>query len=512
MSPLEVLAAELGGIAARIDRDASLRLDAAISDLKRSTAEWELRFERLERSVAERVAGLKDGTSVSAADVAPMIAEAVDAALKVTIVESRAAMSAEIALKVGEIPPAEPPAAVEPSTVADILREDIEQRLDALVTERVALIEIPVSTIDHEALSIAARAAVAEIPLPKDGVDADMDALRAFLIEEVAKIERPQDGVTPSEESIQALVDKAVTTIPPAAPGKDADMDAVHQMIADEVSKIALPKDGETPSHHLLRELMAPIIAASVEALPPAEPGKDADPDEIKRMVSEAVAAIPPAKDGDTPTADAIRAVVEEVVKEAVEALPPATPGKPGTSVEPEEIRAMVEQAVAAIPAPTNGKDGKLPIIKSWEDRVYYEGEVCSLDGATYQASVDTGRSPPDKDWTCIAAKGRDGADALQIDICGTFDAERAYRRLSVVMLNGASFVAKHDEPGPCPGEGWQMMAQQGKRGAPGTVTKADRGTKPLNMAVSDDGVLTLLLDDGSQVECDLYPLLARLG
>ena len=54
--------------------------------------------------------------------------------------------------------------------------------------------------------------------------------------------------------------------------------------------------------------------------------------------------------------------------------------------------------------------------------------------------------------------------------------ARASYRRLDVVALNGGSFVALKDAPGPCPGPGWQLIASQGKRGAAGE--KGERGER----------------------------------
>ena len=58
----------------------------------------------------------------------------------------------------------------------------------------------------------------------------------------------------------------------------------------------------------------------------------------------------------------------------------------------------------------------------------------------------------------------------------GTFNETADYRRLQVVALNGGSFVALKDKPGPCPGSGWQLIASQGKRGAAGE--KGERGPR----------------------------------
>jgi hypothetical protein len=54
------------------------------------------------------------------------------------------------------------------------------------------------------------------------------------------------------------------------------------------------------------------------------------------------------------------------------------------------------------------------------------------------------------------------------LEVTGTYNGSVRYRALDVVALNGASFAAKQDDPGPCPGDGWQLVASQGKRGAAG--------------------------------------------
>jgi hypothetical protein len=53
-------------------------------------------------------------------------------------------------------------------------------------------------------------------------------------------------------------------------------------------------------------------------------------------------------------------------------------------------------------------------------------------------------------------------------NIKGTFDSRTTYNYLDVVAHNGASWVAKRDNPGPCPGDDWQLLARQGQRGATG--------------------------------------------
>jgi hypothetical protein len=112
------------------------------------------------------------------------------------------------------------------------------------------------------------------------------------------------------------------------------------------------------------------------------------------------------------------------------------------------------------------GPPGKLPIVKLWTpETVYYAGDVVAYDGGTFQAQRDTGQPPSHAHWICLATAGRDGKT---IAVRGTFNETAEYHRLDVVALNGGSFIALKDAPGPCPGPGWQLIASQGKRGAAG--------------------------------------------
>lgn len=212
-----------------------------------------------------------------------------------------------------------------------------------------------------------------------------------------------------------------------------------------------------------------------------------------------------------------------------------------GRSITPEEMVPLVDEcvqrAVAALPVPKDGidgndgrdgidgadgrdgADGTLPVVKEWADGVHYAGNVVAFRGSTYQAIRDTGREPgASDDWICIAQGGMDGKDGRSFTIRGTWSEEEDYWPLDVVALGGASFAARHDNPGPCPGEGWQLIAAQGKRGNQGDRglpgSKGDRGDSGLPTVSADvdhDGLLTLTNGDGSEVRCDLYPLLSKL-
>jgi hypothetical protein len=71
---------------------------------------------------------------------------------------------------------------------------------------------------------------------------------------------------------------------------------------------------------------------------------------------------------------------------------------------------------------------------------------------------------------------GRDGIDGRSLRVRGTWRADGAYEALDVVALNGCSFIARRDDLGECPGEGWQSMTLPGRRGDRGP--KGEQGEK----------------------------------
>ena len=117
-------------------------------------------------------------------------------------------------------------------------------------------------------------------------------------------------------------------------------------------------------------------------------------------------------------------------------------------------------------PPGEQGPPGKLPLVKLWEpDVVHYQGDVVTHDGGTWQATRDTGKAPGTRDWVALAVAGRDGRTPR---VRGTYSADATYQALDLVMRESSSFIATRDDPGPCPGDGWKIIACGGKRGAAG--------------------------------------------
>lgn len=303
------------------------------------------------------------------------------------------------------------------------------------------------------------------------------------------------------------------------------------------------PRDGTSVTVDDVRPVIEEAVHRAVAALPPPKDGRDgADGKDGRDGV-----------DGASVTVDDLAPVVEETVQRAVGALPPpkdgidgkdgldGRDGVDGSSVTIADVAPVVaeavQRAVSEIPPPRDGVDGKdgrdgvdgrdgadgkdgapgkLPMIREWSDKVHYEGDVVVHAGSTYQAERDTAKEPPHADWICVAKAGADGRDGRSFTIRGTWSEASEYQALDVVALGGASFAARHDNPGACPGAGWQLIAAQGKRGNPGEkgreVQRGLTGVQISRMEVSDEGLLTITNDDGAQIECDLYPVLSRLA
>jgi Collagen triple helix repeat (20 copies) len=117
------------------------------------------------------------------------------------------------------------------------------------------------------------------------------------------------------------------------------------------------------------------------------------------------------------------------------------------------------------------GPPGKFTPPKAWAKGIHYEHALVTHDGSTYCAARDTAEQPPHDDWILVAARGE---PPYVGEVCGLFEPKRAYRKFDLVSLNGSEWRAKRDNPGPLPGDGWQLSGQAGSRGKPGE--RGERG------------------------------------
>ncbi|WP_180901947.1 hypothetical protein [Martelella soudanensis] len=363
-----------------------------------------------------------------------------------------------LADKMDTVRSGEPGRSVTIDDVAPMITGEIEKRMNDLpsMIEQAAteIMASPVTIEDVEAMARKSVSSALEI-MPPPRTDDDIKSIVNDIVAGLPPVE-PERVDT---DMLRSMVDEAVSNIPPPSPGKDADPEEIAAMVADAVRAAVAGLQPAEPDPELLRSM----VDEAVSNIPPAAPGKDADPDEIAAMV-----------------ADAVRA--------AVDGLPPPEKGDPGPP-------------------------GSLPLIGYWEDKVYYTGDVVTFCGEIFQALRDTGKAPPNDDWQMIVRRGLDGADGRSPTVRNTWRADEDYQALDIVSLNGAAFIARHDDPGVCPGAGWQMIAMQGKTGKPGK--QGERGiavtSSVSEVSIDDDGVLSLVNADGTAVTCDLYPILSKV-
>jgi hypothetical protein len=171
-----------------------------------------------------------------------------------------------------------------------------------------------------------------------------------------------------------------------------------------------------------------------------------------------------------------------------------------------------------------DGAPGKLPTVKAWVERVHYESEVVVHNGATWQALRDTGREPKDTsaDWITLAGRGIDGSDGQSLTIKDTFSPTERYNALDVVTLDNRWFVARRDDPGPCPGPGWKAgpgigrtgkpgeRGPQGERGLPGAQGKSASAITGWEIESRNYSASPLLSDGSKGPALDLRELFLR--
>lgn len=165
-----------------------------------------------------------------------------------------------------------------------------------------------------------------------------------------------------------------------------------------------------------------------------------------------------------------------------------------------------------------DGPPGKMPVVRDWADRVHRESDIVTSGGSVYQAQRDTGKAPPHDDWLCIARAGRDGSDGRSLNPRSTWSADETYGHLDVVVLDGGAFVARRDDPGPCPGDGWQLLVARGKPGKPGergeqgpSGARGAPGPALVDLTLDRSGMVMWTNADGTTGESDFAPALQQL-
>jgi hypothetical protein len=280
------------------------------------------------------------------------------------------------------------------------------------------------------------------------------------------------------EEEWEARICERLDSVKDGVDGKDADIEP----ILEEANQVfnALKEEAEAFKQGAENKIERRL--AEVKDGKDGEPGKDADIKPIwdafnQREVNIGSAFVD----------------LEEKIDERLAQIKDGKDGERGSEGQP-------------------GKDGKLPIAREWTNRVHYEGDVVRHNGSTYQALADTGQQPPHSDWGELASRGTDGIGFV---LRGTYDASAEYKQHDIVMINRNSFAAKYDNPGECPGDGWQLFGpsgQRGKEGPPGMKGADGRSVSIAKLEADPDAMVLRITDSlGKTFELDIHPIAERI-
>jgi hypothetical protein len=242
----------------------------------------------------------------------------------------------------------------------------------------------------------------------------------------------PMPAMTPQANSPTSASDMSVNALPhdPVVMELGSIVGRVERELRLQVAAMLAELRAEISALHAARAEAELAVAAKLAELQDGPPGPQGERGE-RGEAGEAIPG-PPGEQG-VPG-------------------PPGAPGEAGDRGEPGPIG---ETGPVGPPGErgAEGPAGKFRVVTFWAEGVSYEGDLVTHAGSLYQARRDTGREPPHDDWIVVAEAGQPGAS---FTVRGMWSAASTYRALDVVALNGSSFVARADDPGPCPGESWQ--------------------------------------------------------
>jgi hypothetical protein len=325
----------------------------------------------------------------------------------------------------------------------------------------------------------------------------------------------------------------------PGKDGKDADIEPL-------IKRVQVAEELSVQHIGLLSKELTDKVDAKLAEVKDGEPGRDGKDADISQLehryrqlddvitshmgmlnkelttkVNAKLAEVKdgePGKDGETPDVELAKQEIFNKVKAQVNHAFEAFQKNIEIKVaQVDAVLAEVKDGKDGEPGPEGppGKDGKLPIAREWTNRVHYEGDVVRHNGATYQALTDTGQQPPHSDWGELASRGTDGRGFV---LRGLYNATAEYRQHDIVMINRNSFAAKYDNPGECPGEGWQLFAcsgYKGKEGPPGPAGAKGADGRSVSIvkweADPDEMVLRIADSTGNTFAVDLQPIAERI-
>jgi hypothetical protein len=248
----------------------------------------------------------------------------------------------------------------------------------------------------------------------RDGIDGtalSVDDMRPLIVEHV------NAAVSEIEQTASALVEKAIDAavekiVPPEVP-KPVELPDVAGMVRDAVAAIPRPVDGKDADMQEMAKLVDAAVTKAVAALPAPKDGKDG--------IGLAGGMI--ARDGNLvlTLSDGTTRDLGIVVGRNGEPGKDGNPGRDGTDglgFDDLEFTVSDDGAFLTFVRGEAKKTFRLPIVIDrgvWRERgAFRAGDAVTWAGNYYIAQRDTTSRPdgPNSDWRLAVKKGRDGKDA----------------------------------------------------------------------------------------------------
>lgn len=207
-------------------------------------------------------------------------------------------------------------------------------------------------------------AAVAAVPAPRDGKDADMDALRAFIVDQVKAIPAPKDGasvvvedVAPMiREEVRAQVAEQMKLIPAPQDGKSITLQDAQPVLDDAIAALRAAADAAIAEPLQAAKQLQATLEESISELRQPEDGKSVSMEDVRPVIDAAIQQI--RIEADEAIAVPLK-MAEAAREELLKALGGLRQPEDGKSMTVEQLMPVVEEAVKkaveVLPAPKDG-------------------------------------------------------------------------------------------------------------------------------------------------------------
>lgn len=259
------------------------------------------------------------------------------------------------------------------------------------------------------------------VELVKGYVERELAPLKAENMELKGRIAELESRSIPDDVFILQLVQDEIAKIPPAEPGKDADPEQVASLVAEEVERavaaLPVPQDGKSVGIEDVAPLVAEEVAKAMAEIPIPKDGTDGTDGEDGRGVKELLID----RDGHlvaTMDDGEMKNLGPVIGKDGQ----PGKDGRDGFGFEDMGVSVLDDDRTIELSF-RRGDEVKAFTLK-WPTMIYrgvYQeiasysaGDSVTWGGSLWVAEKDTDAKPdtPDSGWKLAVKKGRDGKDS----------------------------------------------------------------------------------------------------